>query len=179
MFFFKNSGLKWLFCGLMILAVAGCRSSHDDLEGYDTDVLAGGDVLDVSPVPGDEPLAPRCDDFGTPVEGVAFESVGFPFDSFQIAASERGKIEQVASYLNDNPAVHVVIDGHCDERGSREYNLSLGEHRALAVREYLITLGVSGDRIQTRSFGEEQPLDPGHNEAAWRINRRGEFALYR
>jgi peptidoglycan-associated lipoprotein len=165
-----------MFCGVLALWGTGCRSSHDKLDGYDSDNF--GDVVDVTHVAGDEPLAQRCE-FGTPITDVSFENVAFPYDSFQIADSERGKIEQVANYMNDNVSVRLVIDGHCDERGSQEYNLSLGEHRALAIRAYLIELGVSGDRIQTRSFGEEQPVDPGHNDAAWSINRRGEFSLYR
>jgi peptidoglycan-associated lipoprotein len=81
--------------------------------------------------------------------------------------------------MTRNQDVRLIAEGHCDERGSREYNLSLGEHRALAVRAYLVGLGVDGARIQTRSYGEEQPLDPGHDESAWRLNRRVEFALFR
>ena len=73
----------------------------------------------------------------------------------------------------------VTVSGHCDERGSREYNMALGENRALAVRAHLIRLGTDAARIQTRSYGEERPLDPGHSEAAWRRNRRGEFLLFR
>ena len=66
----------------------------------------------------------------------------------------------------------------CDERGSNEYNLSLGEQRAQSVRKFLVDLGIDGARVQTRSFGKEKPLDPGHNEAAWSKNRRGEFVVY-
>jgi peptidoglycan-associated lipoprotein len=139
--------------------------------------------------PGDDPLNPRMFEsdfplsergaFGTPITDVKFENVLFSYDSFQIAGAERRKVEAVADYLRANPGTTVLIDGHCDERGSREYNLSLGEHRALAVRAVLISLGVSGDRIHTRSFGSEQPLDPGSNEAAWARNRRAEFSLFR
>ena len=169
----EKSILSYIVCGLLALSMVGCRSSDEELSGYD------GDVIDSVGMNGDEyELAPRGE-FGTPITDVAFENVAFPYDSFQIADSERGKIEQVAEYMNSNSGVTVVIDGHCDERGSREYNLSLGEHRALAVRAYLISLGVSGDAVQTRSFGEEQPIDPGHDAAAWSNNRRGEFSLYR
>jgi peptidoglycan-associated lipoprotein len=125
-------------------------------------------------------MGPRGDGLpGNPVTDVSFERVAFLYDSFQIADSERGKIETVGNYMNSNADVTAYIDGHCDERGSREYNLSLSEHRALAIRAYLISLGVGGDRILTRSFGEEQPLDLGHSKSAWRQNRRGEFSLYR
>ncbi len=160
-----------VMCGLVAIGAVGCRGGGDDLSDLD--------VLDPIAMDSDEyALGPRGD-FGAPVTDVSFESVAFPFDSFQIADSERGKIEAVADYMGRSKDVTAVIDGHCDERGSREYNLSLGEHRALAVRAYLISLGVAGDRIQTRSFGEEQPLDAGHEESSWRQNRRGEFLLFR
>lgn len=107
-----------------------------------------------------------------------FESVLFAYDSSQISASERAKIEIVAQHLQQNPDVDVIIEGHCDERGSREYNLPLGERRAQAIRTYLSELGISSERIQTKSLGEEQPANPGHDESAWRENRRGEFVLY-
>ncbi len=168
-----RSILSSIVCGVLTLSMFGCRSD-DDLMGSGDDMLNPMDMSE----DGEYELAARTE-FGTPITDVSFENVAFPYDSFQIADSERGKIEQVANYMNSNDGVTIVIDGHCDERGSREYNLSLGEHRALAVRAYLITLGVSGDLVQTRSFGEEQPIDPGHEAASWRNNRRGEFSLYR
>jgi len=116
---------------------------------------------------------------GDRITDVEFESVLFAYDSFQVTGGEVAKIEGVADYLTRNLGVRLVTEGHCDERGSREYNMSLGENRALAVRAHLIRLGLDGSRIQTRSYGEEQPLDPGHNESAWRLNRRVEFVLYR
>ncbi len=169
-----RSVLSSIVCGVLALSMFGCRSDGE-IDGYGSDML---DPMDMSE-DGEYELAPRSTEFGTPVTDVSFENVAFPYDSFQIADSERSKIEQVANYMNGSDGVTVVIDGHCDERGSREYNLSLGEHRALAVRAYLITLGVSGDLVQTRSFGEEQPIDPGHDASSWSNNRRGEFSLYR
>lgn len=115
----------------------------------------------------------------TPITDVSFETVKFAYDSFRIAPSEIGKIEKVASYMRADGSVRLIAQGHCDERGSKEYNLSLGENRALAVRAYLVELGVPSANIQTKSFGEEQPADPGHNESAWSQNRRVEFALFR
>ena len=105
--------------------------------------------------------------------------VYFDFDKAEVKAEAQAVLACHGKYLKDLPGARMTLEGHADERGSREYNLSLGEHRALAVRAYLISLGVAGDRIQTRSFGEEQPLDPGHGDAAWLANRRGEFSLYR
>ena len=112
------------------------------------------------------------------MEGLSFAPVYFGYDSFQLAPEEVSKIEQVAAYLNENGRTVLIVEGHCDERGSNEYNLSLGEQRALSVRTYLANLGVSADRIQSRSFGEERPAVQGTGEDAWRQNRRGEFALY-
>lgn len=114
---------------------------------------------------------------GVELTDVNFKNVQFAFDSYQIESSEEQKIKEVADYLKRNRNLRLVVDGHCDERGTREYNLSLGERRALAVRAYLISLGIEPERIQTRSFGEDQPLDPGHNESAWRQNRRAEFKI--
>jgi peptidoglycan-associated lipoprotein len=101
----------------------------------------------------------------------------FDFDSAQVADPERAKAEAVAEYLKSNGDCVAVLEGHCDERGSAEYNMSLGERRALAVRAYLVTLGVDPARLQTRSFGAEKPVQMGHDEEAWRLNRRVEFAV--
>ena len=139
---------------------------------------AEGDVVTPGALEGDYVLSERIED-GMRITDVNFESVYFHYDSYVVLESEVGKIERVADYLRGNAGVRLVVEGHCDERGSREYNLSLGEHRALAVRAHLIGLGTDAGRIQTRSYGEENPLDPGHSESAWRLNRRCEFALYR
>jgi len=111
---------------------------------------------------------------------VAFvQNVQFAYDSFQITDSEVSKIRAVAEFMKANGAVRLVCEGHCDERGTAEYNMSLGENRALAVRAYLIGLGIDGARIQTKSYGEEKPLEAGHDNASWAKNRRAEFAFYR
>lgn len=113
------------------------------------------------------------------VAGLSFEPVLFGYDSAQLAPVEVAKIEKVAQHLMQNSGQVLVVEGHCDERGSNEYNLSLGEQRANAIRTYLINLGVGDVRVQTRSFGEEKPAAQGHDESAWRLNRRGEFAVYK
>jgi peptidoglycan-associated lipoprotein len=107
------------------------------------------------------------------------QRVYFDFDSSTIRPSERSKIDFVANYLKENQQTKIQIEGHCDERGTEEYNRTLGERRALALREYLMNAGIPGTRVFTISYGEDKPLDPGHNEAAWAKNRRGEFILYR
>ena len=112
------------------------------------------------------------------VQGVNFSPVYFAFDSYALAPQEMAKIEQVARHLQSNSRHVLVVEGHCDIRGSNEYNLALGENRALAVRSHLVRLGIAPDRLQTRSFGSEKPAVAGTGEAAWSKNRRGEFALY-
>jgi peptidoglycan-associated lipoprotein len=105
------------------------------------------------------------------------QTVYFDFDRATVKSSEKSKIEAVADYIKKNPGNALRIEGHCDERGTEEYNRSLGERRALALREYLANLGSNPDRVLTVSFGKDHPVDPGHDEAAWAKNRRGEFIV--
>jgi peptidoglycan-associated lipoprotein len=106
------------------------------------------------------------------------QTVHFDFDRSAVRPDQRIKIDEVAeAFKKMTPENDLLIEGYCDERGTEQYNMSLGERRALAIREYLVNLGISGDRIQTKSWGEEKPVDPGHNEAAWAKNRRGEFVV--
>jgi peptidoglycan-associated lipoprotein len=102
-------------------------------------------------------------------------TVHFDVDSAAIKGSEQSKIEVVADYFKSNQAGDLLIEGHCDERGTEGYNITLGDKRANALREYLVNLGVSPARIFTKSLGEAQPVATGNNEAAWSQNRRGEF----
>jgi len=129
---------------------------------------------------GDKPLTGSPFSETRTVDAAAiFAPVHFAYDSFVLPPQEVSKIDDVAKYLMENADRVVNVDGHCDERGSNEYNLSLGEQRAQSVRTYLIATGVDAARIQTRSFGKEKPLDPGHSESAWTKNRRGEFVIYK
>jgi peptidoglycan-associated lipoprotein len=105
------------------------------------------------------------------------QTVYFDFDSSVVNRSEQGKLAAVAEALKANPKNKLRIEGHCDERGTEGYNMALGERRALALREYLMNLGLSGKRLQTVSFGESRPAVQGHDESAWKMNRRGEFVL--
>ena len=105
------------------------------------------------------------------------DTVYFEYDKSAIKGSELPKITAVADYLKSHAQADLKVEGHCDERGTEEYNRALGERRALSIRERLVNAGVSGDRITTVSWGEEKPADPGHDEAAWAKNRRGEFIL--
>ena len=101
--------------------------------------------------------------------------VYFDFDSYVLTSKARQTLAQNAEVMKALAGLKVRIEGHCDERGSDEYNLALGERRAQAVMNYMATLGVPASRLSTISYGEEKPLDPGHDEASWAKNRRAEF----
>ena len=167
--------LKVLVCSLIagsFALVGGCKSKNANSAD-----LYGSDNLYGDPLMGDMPLN---DTMGLPVDGdrSMFPAVLFAYDSSQVNPEEAGKCETVAKYLKKTNGSGVIVEGHGDERGSREYNLALGERRALAIRDYLISLGVDPAVIQTKSLGEEMPENPGHDESAWRLNRRGVFAIY-
>lgn len=103
------------------------------------------------------------------------EQVYFDFDQFTLSAEARETLSNNAKYLQMNNGVQVVIEGHCDERGSDEYNLALGESRAIAAKNYLVSLGISAKRVSVISYGEEKPAVKGSTESAWSKNRRAEF----
>jgi peptidoglycan-associated lipoprotein len=105
------------------------------------------------------------------------DTVYFDFDRSAIKDTEKSKVAAVADYLKSNAGDAVRIEGHCDERGTEEYNRALGERRALALREALSQLGVEATRVDTISYGKDRPAEPGHDEAAWSKNRRGEFIV--
>ncbi len=112
---------------------------------------------------------------GTVFEPADLEMIHFEFDKSRITEVARGVLEGNAAIIKQNPGVIIQIEGHCDERGTNDYNLALGQRRAKSTRDYLITLGVDPSVLVTISYGEEQPLDPGHNEEAWTKNRRAQF----
>jgi peptidoglycan-associated lipoprotein len=105
-------------------------------------------------------------------ESVALEDAFFDFDDFSLRPDAKSSLEKDAKYLEKNASTRVVIEGHCDERGSVEYNLALGEKRARAAHDYLVSYGIQGGRLTTISYGKERPFDPGHDESAWSKNRR-------
>jgi peptidoglycan-associated lipoprotein len=101
------------------------------------------------------------------------DRVFFDFDKFDIKPAAQVQIAKWADWMSDNPGVKILIEGHCDERGTRDYNFALGARRSNAVKEALVSLGVAGDRIETTTFGKERPAVLGSSEAAWAQNRRG------
>jgi peptidoglycan-associated lipoprotein len=116
------------------------------------------------------------------IEGEVFESsllkpVFFDFDKYDIRPSDVDILKGNSALLKKFPNVKIQIEGHCDERGTNEYNLALGERRANSTKKYLTSLGIAADRVSTISYGEEKPMDPAHNEDAWSKNRRAHFVI--
>jgi peptidoglycan-associated lipoprotein len=116
------------------------------------------------------------------IAGEVFESkllkdVHFDFDKYDIRPADAEVLKENAALLMKYPKIKIQVEGHCDERGTEEYNLALGERRANAAKKYLLSLGISTDRISSISYGEVKPLDDGHNEEAWAKNRRGHFII--
>ncbi len=107
------------------------------------------------------------------------ERIHFDFDQYVLTDEAKAILAKDAGLLRAAPAVKVLIEGYCDERGSDEYNLALGEKRALATKNYLVSLGVEADRLSVISYGEEMPLDPAHTPEAWAKNRRADFKVKR
>ncbi|MFH0844393.1 MAG: peptidoglycan-associated lipoprotein Pal, partial [Pseudomonadota bacterium] len=105
------------------------------------------------------------------------ERIYFEFDKSDLKPEAQANLKKKAEWLRANTKFSILIEGNCDERGTNEYNLALGERRASAAKNFLISMGVSKDRISTISYGEEKPADPGQNEKAWAKNRRDEFKV--
>lgn len=101
----------------------------------------------------------------------------FAYNESTLSSDAQNALQTSASWLKKNPQYNLLIEGHCDERGTEQYNLALGDHRANTAKEYLMTLGIDSARIRTVSYGEERPFDPGHDESAWAKNRRDHLVL--
>ena len=142
----------------------------------DVPVDAGPDVQPMS----DD--AARAEDFSVndaSGEGGPLADVYFEYDQARLSDEARAVLEKHALWLQNHRSARAAIEGHCDERGTTDYNLALGEQRARATRDYLVSLGVAGDRLTTVSYGKERPLDPASHEAAWSKNRRAHFLVTR
>ena len=185
----KFSSIMTVFAVAIAFAATGCKydkagggadvaGAGDDVSAIGTDIngtdVGGADEGDISAASN----SGNFEDMYTKCTDVAFAPVYFGFDSTVVPQGEIGKIDAVAQHLDSNADRVVVVEGNCDERGSNEYNMALGENRAIIVRNYLVQSGIAADRIQTRSYGEEKPAVDGHDESAWSRNRRGEFAVF-
>lgn len=153
-----------------VLLLGACANKN----GSDVPVTTGGETIDFGDDAGvySDPNAPIP---GTQADLVVTvgDRIFFETDSTNLTASARATLENQSTWLAQYPNLGVTIEGHADERGTREYNLALGERRANSVKNYLTALGVSPSRITTLSYGKERPAVPGSNQSAWSQNRRG------
>jgi peptidoglycan-associated lipoprotein len=132
-------------------------------------------IVPAEPTISNDPLA--SGDLESINKNSPFNPVFFALDSSDVDAQGQQALNTDAEILKKYPTWTITIEGHCDERGTAEYNLALGERRALAAKTYLVSLGISADRLRTVSYGKEFPFDPGHDEAAWSKNRRAHFVV--
>jgi len=140
--------------------------------------MTGDGAIDSSKLPGGGDAAQfNPDDMNQDRAALAAQTIYFAYDSSSISPGEQSKLDAVASALKSDMSAKLLIEGNCDERGTEEYNRSLGERRALAAREALAGLGVDPARVATRSYGEDRPAETAHNDAAYAKNRRDEFVL--
>jgi peptidoglycan-associated lipoprotein len=157
--------------GVLVLALAlatGCGSKKAVEKGPEPDVSTTPPPpkpVESNPVPEKPPV------------DLAYQLVDihFDFDRADLRGSDRDILTRHGDWLSDNPSVRLSIEGHCDERGTVEYNLALGERRARTAKDFLVSYGVDAGRLETISYGKERPEDPGHDESAWAKNRRAEF----
>ncbi|NQU10099.1 OmpA family protein [bacterium] len=159
---------------MLALAVSGCRGPRD--KGVKPGA-GPGEMGDIDPLGGrDIEVGDREGIAGGDWQAGQFQPVFFDFDSARVGPSELPKLETVAQAVKGKGS-KLVVEGHADERGTAEYNRALGERRALACREELVRLGVPSGDISTISYGEERPLEAGHDEVTWSKNRRCEFVV--
>lgn len=171
---FRKMIVAGLWLGALAFA-AGCGSSAPPVEpAPENDVVMEDTSDDVAPPVRDE--TPTYVDPNVEYRDVLVP-IRFEFNKYRVTEEAKPKLEKIATLLKDNGTWKVLVEGHCDERGTNEYNLTLGEQRALSTKRYLVSLGVSESRFQTISYGEERPEDPAATEAAWAKNRRCEFRV--
>ncbi len=147
------------------------ESTMPDLQPVDT----GPDIQRM----GNERIDEGLIDMGPGGESGPLDDIHFGYDQFTLTGEAQAVLERHALWLQTHRGIRVTIEGHCDERGTIEYNLALGDQRAQTAREYLVGLGVAPERLTTVSYGKERPVDPGHHEQAWARNRRAHFVVSR
>jgi peptidoglycan-associated lipoprotein len=185
----KRLFLVFVVLGLTTVLFLGCHRGVV-IEGGAEDTTQPEAMEEQATVPEDAQAGKKGEDIEASlqtkqypgIEGQVFESsmlgdIYFAFDRYDLGPEARAVLTKNAEFVLNFPESEIQIEGHCDERGTSEYNLALGERRSLSVRQYLVSLGVPAGRLSTISFGEELPADPRHNEAAWAKNRRAHFVI--
>lgn len=176
----RSSHLRWSFAALftLVLAVflASCSKKDvvSDEAGFTpTEGLGGGEGAAAPAGDG----AVSAGEAGGGAAAPEMQTVYYEFDSFRLTNEARENLRTASQYLKDNPSVTLQVEGHCDERGTTEYNLALGERRANAAKDYLVRQGVDAGRLSVISYGEERPATMGSDESAWAQNRRASFVI--
>lgn len=171
--------LKWiLVCILVVLVLGACHSKPKvQSDAIQTKTGNQRDGLDIDRDTGEEikPIVQNIDGDTLHRQIDSLLPVFFDFDRYEIREDQIVVLQSDADLLRNSPDLHVLIEGHCDERGTEEYNLALGDRRAAVTRTYLMGLGIAAGRMRLISFGESHPAIFGHNEKAWSENRRAEF----
>ena len=158
------------------LSLSGCGSKEEVMEDITIEEEVAEEIDRI--VDGDIPLYDEPEDtIYVDIQGKVFSDIHFEYDQYRVLDRDVYTLEGVAAWMRENPDARVLIEGHCDERGTNEYNMALGEQRALAARRYLVGLGIDSGRLTTISYGEERPIAFGSAEDAWSQNRRGHFAV--
>ena len=160
-----------MFAALLLLAACETASTSDEGGATTTTTTGSTGSTEVAPA------APAELSLQEQLINEVGDRVFFDFDKYNLKPEGRGTVEALAAWLNSRQGVTLTIEGHADERGTREYNLALGERRANSVKDYLIALGINAGRLTTISYGEERPAVPGSYEEAWAQNRRAEFVV--
>lgn len=154
----------------IVLALApGCASRKKVTTATVEPAAPPAETKPEAPPPAPETPPPSTE------ERLSLEDAFFDFDDFSLRSDAKSALTNDGKYLERNSSASIVIEGHCDERGSVEYNLALGEKRAKAAKEFLVSYGITSNRMTTISYGKERPYDPGHHEEAWAKNRRAHF----
>nr|CAI78811.1 outer membrane protein and related peptidoglycan-associated [uncultured Latescibacterota bacterium] len=158
------------------LDMAARMSSADSLDASDTDLESAEGLSRFDDLFKKKPAAEEIETVETkPAPVLVMDDIHFEFDKYTLTADARRMLAQTAKAMKEMPEVRIQIEGHCDSRGTQEYNLALGQRRAQAAKDYLVNLGIDAARVSIISFGEERPLDPRENEEAWAKNRRAHF----
>ena len=178
--------LSGLIAPCLVLVVVGCRKKQPDVPPIEPEAAPPTTAAPAptpkptevqEPFKEEKPAAPEELTADQIKARGLLQTVYFDLDKHDLSDTARATLRTNAEWLKSHTNWKVVVEGHCDERGTTEYNLELGSRRSRAVRDYLISLGINESRFRTVSFGEERPATPGHDESSWAKNRRAEFAV--
>lgn len=167
----KTKSLRLLFIAVLMISFGGCGCFYQQMKGETPPPAAGPARV----VPPEQKVDVQMAAVVSPLKDINFD-----FDKYNIRDTDAAILKENVNWFaaKENMGKKVRLEGHCDERGTVEYNLVLGQKRADSAKKFLVNLGADGKLIETVSYGKEKPVDPGHNEAAWASNRRAHFLVF-